>query len=161
MKLLSIIIVSFLCVLKPIDSKLKLEDFVFAEEELPAGCSIKQVTDNDHLPCNAEANPFISSDRIFLDCFSGNLVRDATLAQNVKRGLFSIYEDQAEIGIFGLEIDSEKTAKLIINGLMKNNPNDESSELIHSGTIVIWLWKDKGENSSFNELKKLIKARIE
>ena len=161
MKLLSIIIVSFLFISQPIDSKLKLEEFIFLEEELPDGCNLKQVIDTNNLPCNAKANPFISSDRIFLDCFIGSLIRDSTLAQNVKRGLFSIYEDQAEIGVFGLETDSEKTAKLIVNRMKKKNPNDESSKLIQSGKIIIWVWKDKGENRSFDALKKLIDARFD
>ncbi len=161
MKLLAIIILSFLIIPKPIDSKLKLEEFVFLEEELPDGCNLKQVINTGNLPCNAQSNPFISSDRIFLDCFIGRLIQDSTLVQNVKRGLFSIYEDKAEIGIFGLETDSEKTAKLILNRLMKKKPNDDSSKLIQSGKIIIWLWKDQGKNSSFDELTKLINARID
>ncbi len=160
MRLLSIIILSVLFTQESIDSNLKLEDFVFLAQELPDGCKIKPIASNARLPCDIKTNPFISSDRKFLDCFAGNLVQDPTLIQHVKKGLFSVYLDQAEIGIFGLEVDSEKTAELILKGMIKSNPNNKSSKLIQSGKIILWLWKDKGENNSFNELKKLIDARI-
>ena len=160
MKLISIIILSVFFIQGPIDAKLELEDFVFSKEELPHGCRLKSVAKNELLPCEAKANPFISSERSFLDCFTRRLIKDSTLIQNVKRGLFSVYEDQSEIGVFGLETDSKKTSKLILNDIMTNNPNDESMELIQSGKILIWLWHDKGKTNSFNELKKLVEARI-
>lgn len=160
MRLLLIIILSIFFIQEPIDTKLELEDFVFSKEELPDGCKLKLVVNNDRLPCEAKANPFISSDRSFLDCFTKRLIQDSTLIQNVKRGLFSVYEDQSEIGIFGLETDSKKATKLILDNIMTNYPSDENRELIQSGKILIWLWQDNGETKSFNELKELINARI-
>ncbi len=160
MKLISIIILSVFFIQGAIDTKLELEDFVFSKEELPDGCRLKSVVNSDLLPCEAKANPFISSERSFLDCFTRRLIMDSTLIQNVKRGLFSVYEDQSEIGIFGLETDSKKTSKLILKDITTNYTNDESMELIQSGKILIWLWHDKGKTNSFNELKKLVEARI-
>ncbi|MEP0265670.1 hypothetical protein [Dokdonia sp.] len=160
MRLLSIIILSFFFIQEPIDTKLELENFVFSKEELPDGCKLKLVANNSRLPCKATANPFISSDRGFLDCFTKRLIQDSTLVQQVKRGLFSVYEGQSEIGIFGLETDSKKTTTLILDNIMANSPNDGSMEFIQSGKILIWLWRDREETNSFHELKKLINARI-
>jgi hypothetical protein len=160
MKLVSIIILSLFFIQEPVDTKLELEDFVFSQEELPGGCKLKLVESSDLLPCGATANPYISSERSFLDCFTKRLIKDSTLIQSVKRGLFSVYEAQSEIGVFGLEADSEKTSKLILKDIKKNYPNDESRELIQSGKILIWLWHDKEKTNSFNEIKKLIDSRI-
>ena len=160
MKLLSLIILSVILVQEPIDPKLELEDFVFQEQELPNGCKLKTVASNDRLPCEATSNPFISSERSFLDCFSRQFVRDSTLIQSVKRGLFCVYEDQSEIGIYGLETDSEETTQLIQNYIETNYPNDESGEFFQSGKILIWLWHDREKTNSFNELKKLIEVQI-
>jgi len=139
---------------------LELENFVFQEQELPNGCKLKPVASNDRLPCAATSNPFISSERSFLDCFTRQFVRDSALIQSVKRGLFSVYEDQSEIGIYGLETDSEETTRLILNHIETNYPNDESGEFFQSGKILIWLWHDKGKPNSFDDLKKLIEAQI-
>lgn len=143
------------------NSKLKLEDFVFMEQELPDNSKLKQVIDNEHLPCNAPTNPLVSSESSFLDCFVKLLVRDATLTQNVKKGLFSVYENNAEIGVFGLETDSYKTAKLISENIILNKHIYGGSEIIQSGNIVILLWHDNIESKTFNGFKKLIYDEIE
>lgn len=160
MKLVFIIIISVFFVQEPSSTSVQLEDFVFSQEVLPDGCSLKVVASNDRLPCQAKSNPFISSERSFLDCFTKRLIQDPTLVQQVNRGLFSVYEAKSEMGIFGLATDSETTTELILKDIQTNHPDDESMELFQSGNILIWLWHDQGKTNAFSELKTLINARI-
>ena len=144
----------------PIDTKVQLEDFVFSPEELPEGCSLKLVASEDVLPCKATSNPYISSERSFLDCFTKRLIKDSALVQQVTKGLFSVYEGDSELGIFGLETASEATTTLILKDIQSNNPDDQGMELMQSGNILIWLWHDQSKTKTFDELKTLIEARI-
>ncbi len=161
MKLVSIIMLSFFFIQGSLDTRLELEQFIFDQQELPEGCIIKPIAEGDRLPCQIKTNPFISADRDFLNCFSRSFVRDSVLASKVKSGLFSIYEDQWEIGVFGLETDSKKTAKLILDEMITNIPSQERGEIIQAGNLLIWLWHDRTKPSSFDELNQLIKAQIE
>ena len=160
MKLLSILFLSVFLIQDSIDTSLKLEDFIFTEHNLPNGCKLKQVTINDRLPCEIKTNPFISSQPNFLNCFARSFTRDSTLIQNIKKGLFSVYEDQSEIGLFGLETDSKQTAILILNEMKTKYPNEDGGELIQAGKILLWLWHDREKTSAFKELKKLIDTQL-
>ena len=141
-------------------NKLELENLIFANSELPDGCEIKAVTKTDHLPCDAKSNPFISSDSEYLECFAKNFISDTLLIKKISRGLFSIYTDGAEIGIFAVKADSESTAELIKKDVEMNNDNLDKSELFLSGSYFIWLWRDRGKNENFNEMKTLIEKEI-
>lgn len=160
MKLISIVILSVFFLIEPIEPKLELEDFVFSQEDLPLGCTLKTVGSNDRLPCEIKTNPFISEDPSFLDCFTKRLIQDKTLNRNITKGLFSVYEGPSEIGVFGLETASEKTTTLIHQHIKANNSSDASMELIQAGKILIWLWHDRERTNSFTELRKLIEAEI-
>ncbi|MDC1384764.1 hypothetical protein N8329_02160 [Crocinitomicaceae bacterium] len=142
-------------------NKLELENLIFDNSELPDGCRIKAVGKSDHLPCNAKSNPFISSDSEYLECFVSKFVNDTLLIQKIDRGLFSIYTDGTEIGIFAVKTDSESTAKLIKKDVEMNNENMDKSELFISGTHFIWLWGDEGKNKNLSEIKTLIEKEIE
>ena len=138
----------------------KLENLIFKSSELPVGCKIKAVSKTDHLPCGAKANPFISSDPEYLTCLAGNFTNDTSLIRKVDRGLFSVYTDGAEIGIFAVRTDSQSTAESIKKDVEANNKLLDNSELFISGTHVIWLWKDKGKNENFYKIKTLIEKKI-
>ena len=141
-------------------NKLELENLIFANSELPDGCEIKAVTKTDHLPCDAKSNPFISSDSEYLECFAKNFISDTLLIKKISRGLFSIYTDGSEIGIFAVKTDSESTAELIKKEVEMNNDHRHNSELFLSGSYFIWLWRDRGKNENFNEMKTLIEKEI-
>lgn len=161
MRLLAIIMLSGLFTSEPTGINPQLEDFVLASQELPNGCTLKPVGDSENLPCKAEGNPFVSSDRTFLDCFAASLIMNPSLVKNTQKGLFSIYEDQAEIGLFGLEMDTEKNAELVFEGMTAKIPNDNSIKLFQAGKVVLFMWKDQGQNDSFDEMQQMIEARIE
>jgi len=140
--------------------KLELENLVFDNSELPGNCKIKVVNRTNRLPCNAKSNPFISADSEYIACFVSKFISDTLLIQKVNRGLFSIYTDGAEIGIFAVKTDSKSTAELIKKDVELNNENMDRSELFLSGSHFIWLWRDKGKNENFNEIKTMIEKEL-
>ena len=153
MKALSIILVSVSLISAGFESRPQLEDFLFSEKELPAACRIKEVKEAEKLPCNAKGNPFLSSEPEFLDCFAKQLIPDADLIPHIRRGLFSVYEDKSEIGIFGLEADSKVHGKHLFEVLAEKNPDESRIEFIQSGRILIMLWHDSEETAAFQEFR--------
>ncbi len=141
-------------------NELELENLIFDNSELPDSCIIKAVSKADRLPCDAKSNPFISSDSEYLECFVNNFINDTLLTKKVNRGLFSIYTDGAEIGICAVKTDSKSTAELIKKDVVMNNWILDKCELFLSGPHFIWLWRDKGKNENFNEIKTLIEKEI-
>ena len=156
-----LIIISLFVYFSSTAQELELENLIFNKTELPSNCKIKEVNITDRLPCEANSNPFISSSSEYLTCFVGQFIRDTLLIQRVNRGLFSIYTDGAEIGIFAVKADSENTAKSIKENVELNSKNLDKSELFLSGRYFIWLWRDKGKSESFKELKIMIEKRID
>ncbi|MCH2235637.1 MAG: hypothetical protein MK078_15455 [Crocinitomicaceae bacterium] len=142
-----------------VESKLKLEDLILESDQLPKSCELIHVEADEDLPCNAKSNPYISSEEEFLNCFTSSLVSVDSLRKKVVAGLFSVYTDGAEIGVFALETESENSAKLIWNQLQDDRVNIEQSDYLLSGSIVIWLWRDTGKNDNYLKFKELIEAK--
>lgn len=161
MKVLALIILSLFLIPRASNTELSLEDFIFSDRELPKGVQLKAVGENDRLPCQITTNPFISDDRSFLDCFARAFTRDSISTKNISRALFSVYKEQSEIGLFALETDSEETAAQILNEMNTNIPEGDSSEIIQTANLVLWLWHDRARTKAFDELKILIDTRIE
>ncbi|MBW2937846.1 hypothetical protein KXJ69_06980 [Aureisphaera sp. CAU 1614] len=161
MKLVFVIILSVLCFQNPTISNVALEDFIFSEQELPRGCKLKPILSSDKLPCGIQSNPFISSDSDFLVCFMRMMHLGSTLVPDIEKGLFSVYEDTSEIGIFGLETSSPEVAKQIKKDMLANNPNDPNGKIFLSENILIYLWQDQARNQSFNEIEQLIKTKLD
>ncbi len=161
MKLVFIIILSVLCFQNPTNSNVALEDFIFSEKELPKGCKLKPILSSDKLPCGIQSNPFISSDSDFLVCFMRMMHLGSKWVPDIEKGLFLVYEEASEIGIFGLETNSPEIAKQIEKDMLAINPNDTNSKVFLSGNTLIYLWQDQARTQSFNEIEKLIEAKLE
>ncbi|MBX2826526.1 MAG: hypothetical protein KTR22_00075 [Flavobacteriaceae bacterium] len=159
MKFLFLLIMGLSLTINPTEPT--LEDFVFTQELLPKNCSFKEVTEGARLPCKATTNPYVSNDPAFVNCFAGMMLRDEALTQKVKKALFSVYMDTNEVGVFGLEADSEESALQIVAHLEDKAPNDEGSSLLQSGPIVILLWQDRGKTEAYETLKSLIEKQME
>jgi hypothetical protein len=71
-------------------NNLTLSDFIFKDQDLPRNCRIAPVETTEELPCGAKSNPFLSSERRFLDCFAGELLHDKAVVATTRSALFSV-----------------------------------------------------------------------
>ncbi len=142
------------------EEPLTLAGFIFKNQELPGNCRRVSVKPGEKLPCGVKSNPFVSSERQFLDCFARMLVDDESLVAATRSALFSLYREKGEIGICGLEFDSETSASQAAVLLRKKNTNIKRFAIFQKGRIVILLWRDDETDTSFDRLKEMIVARI-
>ena len=105
------------------EEPLTLAGFIFKNQELPGNCRRVSVKPGEELPCGVKGNPFVSSERQFLDCFARMLVEvdDESLVAATRSALFSLYREKGEIGICGLEFESETSASQAAVLLRKKN----------------------------------------
>lgn len=160
MKMRSLMIILCSILLSSCANRLILRDFIFEEQELPVNCRIVPIRSGEELPCGVKSNPLISTERQFLNCFSMMLVRDESLAAATHSALFSLYIEKGEVGIFGLEFDSDASASKAAELLLNENVDTQRFSVFQKGQIVIFLWRDDLTDTCFYGLKELIKARI-
>ena len=139
------------------DKRDDLEHFIFKDYELPDGCRLKTV-EKDELPFGAQSNPYLSSDRQFLDNFAKKMFRDEeSLVAATRTALFSVYWSDNEIGIFGFQFNSEESAQKAANFLNTDIRGDNAC--YSEGKVVIFLWND-GAYNPYSKIKELVKTRL-
>jgi hypothetical protein len=144
---------------------LTLADFIFENHQLPGTCRLVPIEPGEPLPCEFKSNPFLSEEREFLDCFVRNFVSDnETLIAATRSALFSVYLENDEIGVFGLELESETSTNQAANLLqqeMQETTESQRFTIFQKDRLVIQVWRDNETDVCFDRLKELIMARIQ
>ena len=152
--------------------KVSLSDFMLAASDLPETCQLR--LRGLDLPANEEdpswlkkvkSNPFVSSDREFLDGFVGLVgISDSALVSSVVSALFAIYfegPEDNELGLYGYEFDSVEHAAQAAPFVIRYQLRDPShAAAFLQSNIVIFLWHDNVSDDCFASLKDLIGGRM-
>jgi len=160
MRVFAILLTMCVVFLSSCREPLTLAGFIFKDQELPGNCRIVSVKPGEELPCGIKSNPFVSSERQFLDCFARMLVDDESLVAATRSALFSLYKEKGEIGVCGLEFDSETSASQTATLLREKNTDVKRFAIFQKGRIAILLWRDDETDTCFDRLKEAIEARI-
>ena len=147
-----------------------LNDFVFTASELPEACSVVKVDLQvaEGYPSwlsKISSNPFLSSDREFVDGFVGVVIPDTELASSAISALFAIYYEDTEnneIGLFGYEFDSDTHAWQAAALIIEQGDDPDGFAVFLVENIVIYVWRDEvGSVNCFLPLKELVSVRTE
>lgn len=138
-----------------------MADFIFDEEALQEVCSVYEKIPGRSWPLDIPANPYITSNREFLDRFGSQLVSDPDLVESITSALFSLYLGADEIGIFGLEFENENSA-LKAAEIMKSDYTDKHRfKLFHKGNIIIHLWQNTADDPCLEILQQQIENLLQ
>jgi len=155
-----------------------VNDFAFKASELPEACSVLSVMssqpEKEDPPWLGKitSNPFVSTDREFVDAFVDAWMSDwlsiPDVSQGIVAALFAIYyegEVSNEIGIFGGDFDSkshfDQVADAIATGIdTRDKPWASDHAVYVLNKTVLFIWRDSRGGDCFSQLKTLVEARI-
>ncbi len=141
-------------------SKSSLSEFIY-KNQLPDGCLQYSAAGATSFPFNIASNPYLSSNPGFVKSFAGQLLNyDQTLANAVTSGLFSVFEGEHEIGLFGLEFDSEQSAATADSLLKSDNPDLSRFRVFQKNKLLIQLWSIDTSDSCFVSLSAAIMTKL-
>ncbi len=145
---------------KPPYSKSSLSEFIYKKNP-PVGCLRYSTDRKNSFPFNIASNPYLSSNPEFVKSFAGQLLNyDQTLTSAVTSGLFSVFDGEHEIGLFGLEFDSERSAAVADSLLKSDNPDLSRFRVFQKNKLLIQLWSIDTNDSCFVALSAAIITKL-
>lgn len=142
-------------------SKSGLSEFIY-KNRLPDGCLQYSTTGTTSLPFDIASNPYLSANPKFLKSFAGQLLNyDQSLTAEVSSGLFSVFEGEHEIGLFGLEFDSGPSAAAAEDLLRSDNPDLSRFRIFRKDKLLLQLWSVDTHDSCFVSLSAAISAKLD
>lgn len=132
-----------------------LARLLFAEHELPDGCTL--------LPADTLApfpNPTLSGDRKFVASFVAMLSEDTVDSGDVEEVLFSVYVEEAEVGLFAFRLASTERARTFLQRLPAFQDSTDRSRAYHAGAIAAWLWHDGVSPACWSSMQDLVRERL-
>jgi len=142
-------------------SKSSLSEFIY-KSQLPSGCLQYSSAGRTSFPFDIASNPYLSANPKFLKSFAGQLLNyDQNLTQAVSSGLFSVFEGEHEIGLFGLEFNSGLSAAAAEKLLKSDNPDLNRFRIFRKNKLLIQLWSVDTHDSCFVSLSKAIAAKLD
>ena len=157
---------------------MQLAELTFGSDGLQE-CELAAVPPDAELPCGAPGNPFVTSERAYLNCFGGMLLAPhqhhrhrgsedggegskssatSELLAELEEFLFSVYHGGGEAGIFGLRF-SESQAAQRAAALLRGR-SGEHAKVHLKDNLVVRVWHDEGGAGCSSELDSLVMSRI-
>ncbi|GEM_PF-3599847 len=139
--------------------ELKLSDFIFEANRFGSECSLEAVTPDGE----ARGNPVLSSEYEYVKNVAARWLNEES-ASPARTILVSIYHgenESDEVGLFGIEFDSNSSASSAAEFLKQEHPKESGNVIYRENNIVIWLWQEASSTDKcFEKLQDLVEEEI-
>ena len=136
-----------------------MKKLIFSPDQLPEGCAMGSVKPGEELPFGIKTNPYISTDRDFVEPFIKGMMDTALQADDVEEALFSVYHSTDEIGVFAFRFKSSDAAEKMED--VSQEYDDDIRWIIRANELLVMVWWDAPDDPAVPYIKKLVKDVLE